>query len=346
MSDADTDFDPDGPGSVEDGLYGLGIAPEDAAVTVIPVPFEATASFRRGTRDGPAAVLEASTQIDLTDLETGEPWREGIAMLPLPESVIAWDAEAAPDALAVIEAGGPLTPALVAATQRVDAISERVNRWVADRAREVIARGGIPAVLGGDHSVPFGAMAAVAERWPGVGVLHVDAHADLRAAYEGFTWSHASILYNALTRLPDISRVVQVGVRDVGRGELDFLAANSERVTTWFDPDIAWGVAGGASWRELAEGFIEGLPEHVYVSFDIDGLEPALCPHTGTPVPGGLSWQMACVLLRVLGTSGRRIVGFDLCEVAPGGGEFAESWDANVGARLLYKLAGWALASR
>jgi len=341
-----SDFDPDGPASLEDGLFGLGLSPEEAAVTVIPVPFEATTSFRRGTRDGPAAVLEASLQVDLSDLETGEPWREGIAMLPLPESIVALDRQAAPDALAVIEAGGPITPALVAAAARVDAIGERVNRWVADRTREVIARGGIPAVLGGDHSVPFGAMAAVAERWPGVGILHVDAHADLRGAYEGFTWSHASILYNALTRLPDISRVVQVGIRDVGRGELDFLADNSDRVSAWFDPDIAWGMAGGASWRELAEGFVQSLPQYVYVSFDIDGLEPALCPNTGTPVPGGLSWQMACVLLRALGTSGRTIVGFDLCEVAPGPGPLAQSWDANVGARLLYKLAGWAIASR
>lgn len=340
------DFDPDGPGSADDGLFGLEIQPEDAAVVVIPAPFQATTSFRRGTRDGPAAVRRASVQVDLADLETGEPWREGIAILDLPDEVLAWDRDAEPDALAVIAAGGADTPALLEAAARVDASSERVNRWVADRAREVLARGAVPAVLGGDHSVPFGAIAAVAERWPGLGILHVDAHADLRRAYEGFTWSHASIMHNVLTRLPGVAHVVQVGVRDIGRGELDFLAAHPDRVTAWFDPDIAWGLAGGASWQGMCETFLEPLPEHVYISFDVDGLDPALCPSTGTPVPGGLSWHQACVLLRTLATSGRTIVGFDLCEVAPGDGPWDASWDATVGARLLYKLAGWAIATR
>ncbi len=339
------DRDPDGPGSADEGLFGLAVDPDGAAVVVIPAPFQATASFRRGTRHGPAAVRLASVQVDLADRELGEPWRAGIAMLELPEAVLAWDRAAEAEALAVIAAGGPVSLELAAAAARVDAQSQRLNAWVARRAREVLDRGAIPAVLGGDHSVSFGAIAAAAERWPGLGILHIDAHADLRRAYEGFTWSHASIMYNALSRLPGISRLVQVGLRDLGRCELDYQAANPRRIRAHFDADIAWALAGGAGWRGLCERIIEPLPERVYVSFDIDGLDPSLCPSTGTPVPGGLSWGQACVLLRVLAESGRRIAGFDLCEVAPGEGPWEASWDAAVGARLLYKLAGWAIAT-
>jgi agmatinase len=339
------DFDPDGPGSAEDGLFGVPADPAEAAVVVIPVPLEATTSFRRGTRDGPAAVLEASTQLDLSDLETGEPWRAGIAMLPIPEEVRAWDRKAEADALAVIEAGGAVGPTLHAAVERVNAMGEEVNRWVYERAVQILDRGAVPAVLGGDHASPFGCLQAVSERFPGVGVLHIDAHADLREAYEGFTWSHASILFNVLKHL-EVGHLVQVGLRDVGHAERAFIDAQRGRVSAWFDPEIAWALAGGEAWLALAERIVAPLPARVYVSFDIDGLDPALCPNTGTPVPGGLSWQQACALLRVLAESGREIVGFDLCEVAPGPGPAAESWDANVGARLLYKLAGWAVRTR
>ena len=114
-------------------------------------------------------------------------------------------------------------------------------------------------------------------------------------------------------------------------------------VRVWHDAALAWSLSGGVSWRSLVAEILAPLPERVWVSFDIDGLDPSLCPHTGTPVPGGLSWHQATTLLRALASSGRRIVGFDLCEVAPGPGPAGESWDAIVGARLLYKLAGWAI---
>ncbi|MCB9762903.1 MAG: agmatinase family protein [Alphaproteobacteria bacterium] len=332
-------FDPDAPASLDDGLYGLGDDPETAGVVVIPVPVQATTSYRRGTRDGPEAVLAASLQVDLTDRECGDAWRGGIAMVPLADCpVAAWDRAVEADALAVIAAGGA-TPALAAEVLRVDAFGEQVNAWVYRYAVAALARGAVPAVLGGDHSAPFGNLQAVAEAHKGVGVLHVDAHADLRPAYEGFRWSHASIFYNAVTRLEGLGPLVQVAVRDFGQVELDLIRARAD-VHTFFDADLAWQLAGGAPWRRLVERILEPLPPEVYVSVDIDGLDPALCPNTGTPVPGGLSWHQLAVLLRALVESGRRIVGFDLCEVAPG------DVDALVGARVLYKLANWALVSQ
>lgn len=334
------DFDPDAAADPASGrLFGLPHRVEDAAVVVVPVPFEATTSYGRGTAGGPEAVLAASAQVDLHDLDTGEPWRAGMAMEPVDPRIERWNQEACEAAVPVIAAGGAGTPALQAAAERVNDIGARLNALVEDKVGAILDRGRIPAVLGGDHSVPFGAMVAAARRYPGLGILHVDAHADLRRAYEGFTWSHASILYNVRTRIPDLGHVVQVGLRDVGRAEAEMIQEDPG-ITAFTDSEIAWELAGGEPFLTVAARMVRPLPKDVWVTFDIDGLDPALCPGTGTPVPGGLSWREALLLLKVLGSSGRRIVGFDLCEVGPG------EWDANVGARLLYKLAGWAVATR
>ena len=144
-------------------------------------------------------------------------------------------------------------------------------------------------------------------------------------------------------RLEGVGRIVQVGIRDFCEEEVERIAHSAGRVRTFFDVQLAAARSRGA----LAESFasaVSALPEAVYVSFDIDGLNPSLCPHTGTPVPGGLSFHEASALLGAVAQSGRRIVGFDLNEVAPGDGD--DEWDANVGARLLYKLIGWTLASQ
>jgi agmatinase len=226
----------------------------------------------------------------------------------------------------------------------VDALGERLNAWVHEQTSRLLDAGKLPGVVGGDHSAPLGAIRAVAERHPGCGILHFDAHADLRRAYEGLRWSHASIMYNVLSELPGVARLVQVGVRDYSDEEDAFIRDNRDRVTTFFDPDLRRSLFDGESWSRIALRIVASLPREVYVSFDIDGLDPALCPHTGTPVLGGLSFPEATALLRHVVESGRRIVGFDLSEVAPdpAGGE----WDGNVGARVLYKLIGFGLMSR
>ncbi len=329
-------IDPDAPASLEDGLFGLGVSPMAAAVTVIPVPWQATTSYRRGTASAPLAVLEASLQVDLHDRVTGSAWQAGIAMLPMP--LVDWDAEAEGAALQVIQAGGAHTPELAVAAQSVDQIGEQVRAWVYAHARDVLARGGIPAVLGGDHSCPLGLMQAIGERGD-FGVLHIDAHADLRVAYEGFELSHASIFHNVLERVTSCTKLVQVGIRDFGKAEAAAIAAD-ERIHTFFDADLAWERAQGSTWMSQVERILAPLPQRVYLSVDIDGLQPELCPNTGTPVPGGLSWDQFTVLLRALEESGRQILGFDLCEVGPG------QWDAIVGARALYRLACHAIGSR
>lgn len=337
------EFDPDGPAPARSGVYGLPFTVEQARVVVVPVPFEATTSYGGGTSRGPSALLEASRQVDLHDHETGDPYAQGLAMMDESRRVRKWNSEAKPLAAKVIKAGGdPKKRSVRKALARVNALSEKMNGWVYEQTTELLEAGKMAVTLGGDHSVPFGAIQAYAQQYPGMGILHLDAHADLRQAYEGFVWSHASIFFNVMTRIPSVGKLVQVGVRDLGRAENEMIRTSMGKITTFFDADLAARKEAGETWAALADEIVAALPGTVYLSWDIDGLDPTLCPHTGTPVPGGLSWNEAVGLLRALVRSGKRVVGLDLCEVSPGESE----WDANVAARLLYKMIGFALKTQ
>jgi agmatinase len=275
----------------------------------------------------------------------GQPWRAGIAMLDIPDEVLRWNMSARVDAEKVIEVGGRIgdDKALAQALARVNDAGAKLNRHVYEQVDRLLAQGKLVGVLGGDHSVPFGAIARMAESHDRFGILHVDAHCDLREAYEGFEWSHASIMHNVVRNIPHVSRLVQVGIRDFAKGEVDFVAAATGRVIVHYDQQLAERCFAGESWRAICDSIVAQLPQKVYVSFDIDGLDPKLCPSTGTPVPGGLSFQQAMYLVKRVVENGRTIVGFDLNEVVPG--PDGDEWDANVGARVLYKLCGWSLRS-
>lgn len=338
------DFDPNAAARAESGIFGLPHSPEQARVVILPVPFEATTSYGGGTSEGPAAVLHASKQVDLFDVETGRPYEQGIAMVPEPKQLRAWNTKAKKLAQPIIEAGGELTPKTRGALEQVNALCGQMNDWVYAETKKWLDAGKLVGAVGGDHSISFGIIQAHAEKYPGMGVLHLDAHADLRPAYEGFTWSHASIMHNVAERIPGVKKLVQVAIRDVGANEIEYLEQSRGRVVDFFDADIARQRFDGVPWNRQVDRMIKHLPKDVYLSFDIDGLDPVLCPHTGTPVPGGLSFQEATALIAGVVRSGRRIVGFDLAEVAPDpdGGE----WDGNVGARLLYKMIGFMLQSQ
>jgi agmatinase len=338
-------FDPDAPAGHDTGIYGLPHSAEEAGVVLVPVPWDATTSYRAGAAEGPRAILRASHQVDLHDVETGDPYAAGIHMLPEDEDLRGLASEARASARPIIDAAGVVDGVfLTEALKTTNELGGELNRWVQGQVERWLDAGKLVGVVGGDHSVPYGAIAALAARHPGLGILHIDAHADLRAAYEGFTWSHASIMHNVMTRL-DVGKLVQVGVRDLGAAEAAFIRDAGGRVVTHFEPDLAALRFSGETWGEQCARIVDALPRQVYVSFDIDGLDPAYCPHTGTPVPGGLTYAQAIYLLRALGESGRRIVGFDLNEVAPSADE-TDEWDGNVGARLLYKLIGWAVRTR
>jgi agmatinase len=355
MSIPAPEFDPDSPAEAEAGLFGLRTAPEEAGVCVLGVPFDATTSYRRGTAAGPAAILAASHQVDLFDAQQrtwrggdGRPWAAGIH-LEIDREIAAWNEEARPLAAAISERGGRIadSPALLGALERVNEFGARVNGRVLDWTRARLAAGVLPVVLGGDHSVPFGAIQAAGEAQPSLGLLHIDAHADLRPAYEGFVWSHASILHNLARAVPALEKVLSVGLRDVGEVEIAALEASRGRVRAVFGHEWSWARATGADLAALARREVAALPSAVWLTIDVDGLDPTLCPNTGTPVPGGLGWDEALLWLEALTATGKRVVGLDLCEVSPGESAPAEvdSWDAIVGARLLYKAIGAALAT-
>ncbi len=335
-------FDPDAAATGE-GIYGLPDGEETSAVILIPVPWDATTSYARGTAAGPESILQASRQVDLFDREVGRPYESGIALLPEDPQIRAWNQRAGELAAPVIAAGGVAGDAeLARRAQEVNQLGTFLNDRVREVADHWLQRGRLVGVIGGEHSVPFGCYQALARRHPTFGILQIDAHCDLRAAYEGLRWSHASIFHNALEEIPQVQRLVQVGIRDYSGGEDAAIEASQGRVRTWFDNDLRRRLQDGEPWTPLAREIVDHLPPLVHVSVDIDGLDPSLCPHTGTPVPGGLSMVEAVSLFRHLIESGRRIIGFDLCEVAPDPSGTSE-WDGNVAARLLYKLIGYAL---
>ena len=340
-------FNPNAPALPGAGIFGLPSNPEQDQVVCIPVPWDATTSYRSGTAGGPTAILNASKQVDLFDLDVDRPYQAGIHLLPISEELTRQNQSARRLALPIIEAGGEIggDPALAAALTQVNDLCNGMNRWVEAKVSELLAQNKIPILVGGDHSTPFGAIAAASQAFPGIGLLQIDAHLDLRLAYEGFTWSHASITRNVADRLPGVSRIIQVGIRDFCQDELEFAESTQGKIVIHFDTDLSRRRLEGGNWKETVDTILAALPEQVWITFDIDGLDPSLCPHTGTPVPGGLSYQEAIYLISSVAQSGRRIIGCDLNEVYPGAQSETE-WDANVGARVLYQMIAWSLVSQ
>lgn len=327
------------------GIFGLPHAADEALVHILPVPFEATVSYKSGTLSGPRAVIAASDQVDLLDPDFGRAHRFGIHCHNESRSVVRLAEEAREAAQRVVQSDGTVD-SLADDIRTVDAACERLNRALEAKVSRLLLEGRIVGLLGGDHSVPFGAIRTVARARPGMGILQIDAHADLRRAYQGFQWSHASIMHNVMQRIPEVSKLVQVGIRDFCDEEVDTIRASKGRIHTVFDRDLRSSRLGDESFTSLCDALVAQLPEEVWISFDIDGLDPALCPNTGTPVPGGLSFEEMATLLSRVVHAGKKILGFDLVEVAPGDGPPGESWDATVGARVLYKLIGATLQSR
>lgn len=333
-------FNPNGPGE-EGNLFGLPFTPETSELVIIPVPWEVTVSYHSGTAGGPQAILQASTQVDVAMKEIEEAWKLGISMLPFPHSLHEESVKLREWASNHISGSTENTKPGDPAVKKINEAGENLNIYIRSTAQHWLKEGKMVALLGGDHSTPLGLLRLLSERYDRFGILQIDAHMDLRKAYQGFTYSHASIMYNAL-KLPGVSRLVQVGIRDYCQEELDVVKRAMGRVVTWFDEDIKTRIFEGESWAQLCDRIIADLPEHVYISFDIDGLDPQLCPSTGTPVPGGLNFPEAVFLVKKLVASGRKIISFDLNEVAPG----PTDWDANVGARVLYQLCNWMAVSQ
>jgi agmatinase len=331
----------------EHQIFGTKANFENSHIVLIPVSWDVTTSYGRGTKLGPRSILEASPQIDLYDYDFGNVSDKGIFLLPESPDILKLYNSCESLAKDVIDflhenLGLENVPKDIFEKQKkVNYACDQMVEWVKQKSLELLSKNKIVGVIGGDHSCPLGLLAALTEKYNGnFGILHIDAHADLRNAFHGFLHSHASIMFNSLNLNPKLKKLVQVGIRDFCFEEKS-LIENNERIKTFYGPQIHSELSCGVSWNILCEQIVRELPQNVYISFDIDGLNPEFCPNTGTPVPGGLSFSHVEHLFRTLEKSKKNIIGFDLCEVAPDP-ENKNEWDGNVGSRILYKLCGLA----
>ncbi len=334
-------FDPNSVGLKENNIFGLPTTEDNSSLIIIPAPWEVTVSYRAGTAKGPEQILEASLQIDLYDPDGVDEWKKGYYMLPIDKSIESKSAylrscsELIIGALSEgtdIDCNGQLCNKL----KEVNEGGIFFKEWLKELSLKYLDQGKKVVLIGGDHSTPLGYIQALASKHKSFGILQIDAHADLREAYENFTYSHASIMYNVLKEVPEVSKLVQLGIRDYCDEELAIIQ-NDERVTTFFDKEVKERMYEGATWKQIVDDVIATLPDQIYISFDIDGLDPKLCPNTGTPVPGGYEVEQIFYLFKKIKESGKKIIGFDLNEVSSGE-HFDDSIDPLVGARVLYKM--------
>lgn len=340
-------FDPSGVGLKNGHFIGLPFTEKEAQIVLLSVGWDVTVSYMAGTSTGPQNILDASSQLDLFDPDLSDAWKVGIYMRHQDLLITNRNEELRPLAekyIDFLEAGGNPQDSLemAAVLEEINNACHLLKIWVYEQSKELLKAGKSVGIVGGDHSVPLGFLEALSQKYSeGFGILQIDAHQDLRQAYEGFLYSHASIFYNAM-KLDAVKKLVQVGIRDTSEAENAFSQANESRISVWSSQKLNARKFNGESYAKTCEEIIADLPNKVYVSFDIDGLMPYLCPNTGTPVPGGLEFEEAVFLLKALVESGREIIGFDLCEVAGIGNE----WDGNVGARVLYKLCNFMAKSK
>jgi len=263
-------------------------------VEIIPVPYEATVTYRGGTGKGPGAIIEASRYLELYDEELDEqPYKIGIytasEMKDLPQ-----EPEAA-----------------------IDKIYHRIKHSLSSDKFLII--------LGGEHSITVGAVRAFAERYPALSVLQLDAHADLRNSYEGSPYNHACVM----RRVGECCSFVALGVRSLSKEEADYIQDKSLKVVS------AWDLMRGKDWKKL---ILDYLSDEVYLTVDLDVLDPSIMPAVGTPEPGGLGWYEILRVLRYLAEN-KKVVGMDVVELSPLGENIAPDF---LTARLIYKMIGYA----
>jgi agmatinase len=275
-----------------------GLLPEDSAfdqaqVVILPIPYEQTTTYGTGTKEGPHALIAASRHMELYDEELDyEVYQVGIHTLRELETI----------------ASGP------------GAMLERITQVT----RDLLQRGKFIVGLGGEHTLSFGLVRAFAERFPDLSVLQIDAHADLREAYQGTPYNHASVL----RRITELVPAVQVGIRSLSREEAAWVKARGRRL--FYASEVVRS-------PNIAMAISEALSEHVYITICLDGFDPSIMPAVGTPEPGGLGWYDVLGIVRRVAET-RHIVGFDVVELFPIPGNFAPDFLA---AKLVYKVLGY-----
>jgi len=229
-------FNPNENGLFDHGIFGLPFSIEESELVLVPVPWEATVSYGSGASRGPKAILDASQQIDLYDFVYPNGWKRGIAMQDIPTDMYYENMQVCKKVSDYL-AGFLSRNKNEALLEEINNDCASLNKRIEEITDNLINDGKIVGLIGGDHSSPFGYFKSLAKKYKEFGVLYIDAHADLRCAYEGFNYSHASIFHNVLS-IPNISKLVQVGVRDISEEEIDIIKEQKGRIALFSDYEI------------------------------------------------------------------------------------------------------------
>ena len=334
-----SNFDPNVVGNPNNNIFGLPFSEAESALVLLPVPWEVTVSYGAGTSRAAEHIWKASIQVDLLDADVPDGWKKGFYLretnkkILLKSDYLRKEAELFIDYISKGEIVGN-NKFMCKSLKEINEGGVMLNNWVYEQTNELLEQGKLVGLIGGDHSTPLGYIKALAKKHGSFGILQIDAHCDLRKSYEHFTYSHASVMYNVLNEIEGVEKLVQVGIRDFCSEEWDYINNSNGRVVTYFDKDIKTRQYEGETWKQITDEIVNQLPQLVYISFDIDGLDPKLCPNTGTPVQGGFESEEILYLFKKIVASGKQLIGFDIVEVGVG----ETDWDSNVGAHLLWRM--------
>ena len=334
-----SNFDPNVVGNPNNNIFGLPFSEEESSLVLLPVPWEVTVSYGAGTSRAAEHIWKASIQVDLLDTDVPDGWKKGFYLretnkkILLKSDYLRKEAELFIDYISKGEIVGD-NKFMCKSLKEINEGGVMLNNWVYEQTSELLKQGKLVGLIGGDHSTPLGYIKALAEKHGDFGILQIDANCDLRKSYEHFTYSHASIMYNVLAEVDAVQKIVQVGIRDFCEEEWNNIQNSNGRVVTYFDKDIKARQYEGQTWKQITDEIVEQLPQLIYISFDIDGLDPKLCPNTGTPMQGGFESEEVLYLFKKIVESGKQLIGFDLVEVGVG----ETDWDSNVGAHLLWRM--------
>lgn len=339
------EFNPNGAIPDNGNYFGIPLSPDEAVLVLISAPWDATTAVRVGSSYAPDAIIEASRRVDFFEPMAPYSWRKGIATASIDYSMQDMSHHLRADVARVIKVHDDLGSSpfdhLVyeRSLRRVNEASAVINENIYAQSKHWLAKGKIVGLVGGDQSVAYGHIRAVAERYGKIGVLHIDSKCNLRVAHQGFEHSHASVMHNVLRDVSAVERLVAVGVRAFSPEEWE-RAQSDSRVKLFTGQSIWSRHFEGVVWSTIVDEIIAELPECVYVSLDVDGLTVECSPHTGSLVAGGLRLPEVVYLMNRIADSGRKIVGFDLTEVVP---DVEDKKDAMIAARMLYNMCCMAL---
>lgn len=323
------------------GVFGLSYDKSESSLILLSIPFELTTTFREGTLYAPHKIKDASSQIDLMNNLDSYAWQKGIYWDNSNEDFFLNISKSyRPSAKKIIdflENNQLLNDELKNEQYIINNVCEKASNEISKLVFQILQNDKIPGVIGGEHSITYGVIDAIQNVYDDFCILQIDAHHDLRNTYLGFTYSHASVMYNILNKYDNVNKIVQIGVRDYCEAEKN-LVAESDNIVTFYNFDINVQLFNGKSFHDIAKQIVDLLTDNIYISFDIDGLQPYLCPETGTPVPGGLSYEQIEYLFYLISKTNKKVIGFDLCEVSG-----LSEWDAIVGSRIMYLLSILAL---